>query len=168
MFPVVEVRRLSVKAYRFIALQVGFEDHCRLCGKAMRFLEQRVTKSYHAVTCKICRRAEKARIHSNNTGRRIKRLLPEVGKITFSEWMHVLMEHKFACAHCGKKGRKNLTLDHKVTIKDGGLNRLHNIQPLCVRCHAKKDNARSSLYRRIRNRYRRLKFRCSQLIAKLW
>jgi 5-methylcytosine-specific restriction endonuclease McrA len=73
--------------------------------------------------------------------------------------MQILHENEYSCVQCKKKGRNNLTLDHKVSIAKGGLNVAANIQPLCIKCHASKDNARSNFFRKVQRYLKKLKYR---------
>ena len=48
-----------------------------------------------------------------------------------------LLNKESVCAICGTT--ENLTIDHIVPVKDGGINDISNIQILCGRCNTLKD-----------------------------
>lgn len=81
---------------------------------------------------------------SDRAGRTIQRQNKRCRKKNYSnrltrfDWLAVLYKHDFRCADC--KQKKELTLDHKVKLCEGGSNGWWNIQPLCVPCHRKKDD----------------------------
>jgi 5-methylcytosine-specific restriction protein A len=121
--------------------------------------------------CAICAHKERGRIDSNNKKKRIARA--RFGeKIKLSEWMECLNKHNFACKTCKKRGRKNITLDHIVPIRDGGANAKHNIQPLCKACHASKDgNEKKSFYQKVLYTFKRYKrkliYRCRRTFCSM-
>ena len=61
-----------------------------------------------------------------------------IGSHTTEEWYEVLAEYNFKCAICGST--ENLTEDHIVPLSRGGSDYIENIQPLCSRCNASKNN----------------------------
>jgi 5-methylcytosine-specific restriction endonuclease McrA len=53
--------------------------------------------------------------------------------------MALLHQHDYGCISCGKNGRGNLTLDHIISLKEGGTQVIENLQPMCISCHSTKD-----------------------------
>lgn len=51
------------------------------------------------------------------------------------------------CQLCGKiLDESTATVDHIVPVSKGGTNDIENLQPLCLKCNAKKGNRPMSLY----------------------
>jgi len=90
------------------------------------------------IICATCFQKEHARIKSNNKKPRLKKNVA-LDQLNTWHWIIVLAYYNFACMSCGIKGRQNLTIDHIISVKDGGHNTINNVQPLCTHCHAKKD-----------------------------
>lgn len=134
---------------------------CQLCGTSkMPFIpDTQVTEGleYLRLVCFPCRRKEKSRVHSNNTGRRMRRQTSR-HNVRYSEWMQILVASKFACRKCGKRGREHLSMDHVLPIAQGGTNGIKNVQPLCKTCHAHKDNSPPNRFRAIKTLYRKFRF----------
>lgn len=61
------------------------------------------------------------------------------GTFTLEEWTSICDRHENKCLWCGKSSIK-LTIDHVIPISKGGSNYASNLQPLCARCNAKKNN----------------------------
>jgi len=59
-----------------------------------------------------------------------------VGKFTKSEWQDLCDRYGNRCLSCGEQ--KELTVDHVVSLKDGGSNTIDNLQPLCLSCNSRK------------------------------
>ena len=63
------------------------------------------------------------------------------GLLRSKDWEFILSLFDYKCAadktHEITKDNP-ITVDHVVPLKDGGLNCIHNIQPLCLRCNMKK------------------------------
>lgn len=141
------------------------EGTCQLCGVQKLptvFLssEEAHTRGYLRLSCAGCRQKERSRIHSNNTGKRMRRKgrKGKKGRVHYVDWMQLLVAHNFSCRSCGKKGRQELTLDHIRSIDSGGMNTIDNIQVLCRTCHSVKDNSKPSRYRWLKDSYRRFRF----------
>lgn len=153
----------------FLRERTGFfvAGCCKLCFRKIDTEEVSVVEThlgnapipaYIHDTCHTCRRKEKNRIHSNNNRKRLRRLGRSRGNLAYTQWMKVLGAHDYSCAHCKRKGRRHLTLDHIISINDGGLNLAHNVQPLCKKCHATKDRHESIGMRGfVRRNYRRFR-----------
>lgn len=73
------------------------------------------------------------------------------GSHTLAQWNKLKKDYLNRCAHCfvSEKNLKGLypdsrfhklTRDHVVPISKGGTDYIHNIQPLCISCNAKKNN----------------------------
>lgn len=58
------------------------------------------------------------------------------GKFTASEWQDLCDKYDNRCLSCGEQ--KELTVDHVVSLKDGGSNTIDNLQPLCRSCNSRK------------------------------
>ncbi len=73
--------------------------------------------------------------------KRKARLLGNSGNHTVKEWQDLKKKHKNKCAICGKK--KKLTKDHIISLDNGGVNDIENIQPLCQSCNSIKGSSSS-------------------------
>ena len=61
------------------------------------------------------------------------------GRIDAGEWDRLKEKYNFTCLKCRKTEPDiKLTLDHVKPIKNGGLNIIDNIQPLCRSCNCSK------------------------------
>jgi hypothetical protein len=109
---------------------------CRLCEIPFGVKGTSGSLKYPEI-CTKCSASERWRVRSNNK-RKSNRRHP-TGRIRTGDWITCLMEHDYKCAICGKKNRKQLTMDHKLSLMNGGTNTGDNIQPLCIRCHEIKD-----------------------------
>jgi hypothetical protein len=65
-----------------------------------------------------------------------KRRAATVGSFTASEWHDLCNKYDNKCLCCGEQ--KELTVDHVVSLKDGGSNTIDNLQPLCHSCNSRK------------------------------
>lgn len=84
--------------------------------------------------CKRYRNKNKARIAVLNRKRNGVKV---VGNLKISEWMDILSMYDYACLCCGSRDKK-LTIDHIVSLKNGGLHTADNVQPLCQSCNSRK------------------------------
>jgi 5-methylcytosine-specific restriction endonuclease McrA len=77
-----------------------------------------------------------ARIHLINRRARIK---GNGGTFTLEEWEALKAQYDCRCLACGKREPEiNLTVDHVISIFNGGRNEIGNIQPLCLICNISK------------------------------
>jgi len=142
-------------------MNIVFYKGCKLCFRNLKWI--RISKISTNI-CHQCYNSERLRIRSNNRHKRTRRY--NAGRIRLNEWMKILEIHKYKCADCGKKGRQHLTIDHVIPISAGGSNTGINIQPLCVRCHERKDGyIRRPLWwlRRWLRKWRRLVYKITGL-----
>ncbi len=60
--------------------------------------------------------------------------------ITYNQWLKLLDEHENKCLMCHISFTLELpaTVDHILSLKDGGINYIGNIQPLCGACNRRK------------------------------
>lgn len=56
------------------------------------------------------------------------------GQYTQEEWESVKAKYGFKCLRCGST-EETLYPDHIVSLYKGGVNMIHNIQPLCRKCN---------------------------------
>lgn len=80
--------------------------------------------------CNSCLKRESKRVKDQN--KRSRKY--NCGILTIEDWSEVLIYNDFKCSHC-KEHKHFLTLDHIVSMANGGLNKKENIQPLCSSCH---------------------------------
>lgn len=59
---------------------------------------------------------------------------------TYDQWLALRAWFGEKCLRCGTQHR--LVADHIVSMRDGGANALHNIQPLCKTCNTQKSNGK--------------------------
>lgn len=64
-------------------------------------------------------------------------ILKSRGHISFREWKDLCNKYGNKCLRCGKSDIE-LTLDHVVPVKLGGLHLIENAQPLCFSCNSSK------------------------------
>ena len=73
----------------------------------------------------------KARWHNRRA-----RLQGNGGDFTPRQWAHLVLAYGGICLCCAQ--RKPLTADHVISLSQGGLNDINNIQPLCLSCNVRK------------------------------
>lgn len=74
-----------------------------------------------------------------NSRRRRERNKNAPGSHTIGEWETLKAQYNWTCPCCkAPESEKKLTKDHIVALSKGGSNNIENIQPLCLRCNAKK------------------------------
>lgn len=131
---------------------------CKLCLKPLSELKS--SGNYPSLVCSLCYRAERMRVRSNNRHRRLRKRAGQeaVHRITVREWFTCLDMHNYSCASCGRKNRKRLTMDHVVSLGQGGKNTIDNIQPLCKACHETKDGHGRKLFGFLRRPYRKFRW----------
>jgi len=111
-------------------------DRCLWCESSFEELGIHKRSWSFGLVCEDC--SNKA---GRTTQRQNKRCLKKSrvkGRLSKFDWLSVLYKHDFSCACC--KSSRDLTLDHKIKLCDGGNNSYWNIQPLCVTCHRNKDD----------------------------
>lgn len=126
---------------------------CRLCFRSFKpgHPLRHPCKNFSEI-CHGCSIAENGRIRYNNKHKRNRR--KPTGKITVNSWLSLLRLHEWRCISCGVGGRHQLSLDHVEALGDGGTNTVDNVQPLCLKCHAKKDGHTKKAFSKLRRRYR--------------
>ena len=92
----------------------------------------------------------KTKKHNHRANKLAKKLVDRetFGSVSTTAWLSMLVKHEFRCAGCNKRhgeplpGRKKvvLSLDHILPLDKGGFHLPFNVQPLCLDCHALKDN----------------------------
>lgn len=83
------------------------------------------------------RRVIKQRLYSKKTRRKYGS-----GFLTNRKWLKRKLVYKFGqiCQDCKNDfPLEELTIDHKIRIRDGGNNEFKNLQLLCRNCHQLKD-----------------------------
>lgn len=129
---------------------------CRLCfRKLVANHPSRASSKDFPEICHGCAVAEASRIRYNNRHKRNRRR--PTGKITLHGWLSLLHLHAWRCMLCGARGRHQLSIDHIDSLSDGGTNTIENVQPLCLKCHAKKDGHTKRAFSKLRRRYRELR-----------
>lgn len=58
------------------------------------------------------------------------------GTHTTREWLDLCVHYAMRCLCCG--AQKRLTIDHVIPLSQGGSDTIDNLQPLCMRCNARK------------------------------
>lgn len=132
------------------------KNSCKLCfRKLIASHPMRKSSKNFPEICHECSTAEGARIRYNNRHRRNRR--NPTGKLTLQGWLVILKAYAWSCAYCEVRGRHQLTIDHIESLSAGGSNVVENIQPLCLKCHAKKDGHAKRAFSKLRRRYRELR-----------
>lgn len=80
-------------------------------------------------------RSERTRVQKNNR-RAFKK--GKRADLSVAEWMLVLFLHNFHCVYCG---RPYETMDHIISINQGGGTTLCNVVPACDVCNSQKGEA---------------------------
>jgi len=126
---------------------------CRLCLRSMpvEHPQRKPSKNFPEI-CHGCSTAEASRIRYNNRHKRNRR--KPTGKIALQGWLTLLKAYAWSCAFCGARGRYRLSIDHIAQLHDGGTNTVDNVMPLCLKCHAKKDDHAKRPFSKLRRRYR--------------
>jgi len=75
--------------------------------------------------------ASRARVHKRRAAK-----TQAGGAYTSVQWIALCDKYDNRCLDCRKK--KKLTADHIIPIAKGGTSNIYNIQPLCMKCNAKK------------------------------
>jgi hypothetical protein len=57
--------------------------------------------------------------------------------LTFEEWQEILGKYDHRCAYCGAPDAK--TMDHVISIKNGGFHTASNVVPACKSCNSSKQ-----------------------------
>ena len=129
------------------------ETSCRLCFRKLVPTDssRKPSKNFPEI-CHGCSMAEASRIRYNNRHKRNRR--KPTGKIALQGWLSLLHLHAWRCYLCGARGRYRLSIDHIESLSDGGTNTIENVQPLCLKCHAKKDGHSKRAFSKLRRRYR--------------
>jgi 5-methylcytosine-specific restriction endonuclease McrA len=92
------------------------------------------------------REANREKCAATNHARRA-RVAGNGGKFTAQEWKDLCERYENKCLCCGRSDVK-LAADHVIPLKNGGVNTIENLQPLCKSCNSSKG-ARHRDYRPI-------------------
>lgn len=112
---------------------------CRLCKKR-RLVPGVSSEILPNTVCVFCWKHERSRVRWHNKRAKRHWLVASRGKrVSTRQWMALLHQHDYGCISCGKNGRGNLTLDHIISLKEGGTQVIENLQPMCISCHSTKD-----------------------------
>jgi 5-methylcytosine-specific restriction endonuclease McrA len=72
----------------------------------------------------------------------LKRVMPSQDRVPFTR-MNLFLRDEFTCQYCCEKHLpRDLTFDHVIPRKDGGLTSWENIVAACVPCNSKKGHRR--------------------------
>ena len=81
--------------------------------------------------------------------RRLYRLRGASGSHSLGEWETLKAQYNWTCPCCSKREPTiKLTVDHIISLFNGGSDNIENIQPLCRSCNSKK-NTKTIKYERI-------------------
>ena len=141
----------------------GFTYWCKSClsvaakNRYQRNLERqgKTRKQYHAKSAdeikeetkkrgKRYRFLARERINVRNLLRR-KLVKENGGTFSYEEWKDLCNHYGNRCLACGRNDVL-LSVDHIVPVSFGGESDIHNLQPLCLSCNARK-NATTVNYR---------------------
>ena len=114
---------------------------CRVCHCAFDPMVE--TKSRHPFfwfACKSCVKKARGKAKWHKKRKRGS------GSFSLTDWLVTLLEHEFKCAECGKH-EPSLTLDHIVSLGEGGRNQYTNMQPLCLKCSVMKSREENIRFR---------------------
>lgn len=137
-----EIKREYDKKYRKATVQRDKERHHKYYLEHVEEIKNRTAlwqKSHPEKTKRyreIYRKKYPDSILERTRNRRARRNYIE-GKITRTEWKELLVKYNNKCLCCGRNDVK-LELDHVVPLALGGKHNIHNAQPLCRTCNAKK------------------------------
>lgn len=90
----------------------------------------------------ITRRAS-AKYRSSGYGRKARRIRDvnrrdkRAGTMNLADWEKKLRRLGHRCSGCGSRDR--IEIDHIIPLSKGGTNDIHNLQPLCRTCNARKN-----------------------------
>lgn len=133
---------------------------CPCCGKDKSNIELDAQGNY----CKPCHAENSRRYRSSHTtsaksikrisewkrtdrGKLVNRLktiryrarkMGAEGSHTQAEWLALVGRYLGRCALCGVGAK--MTRDHVIPLSKGGSDYISNIQPLCNRCNARKND----------------------------
>jgi len=135
---------------------------CRLCNKR-RLVPGVSSEILPTTVCVFCWKHERGRVRWHNKRAKRHKFVSAHGKrVSTRQWMAMLHQHDYGCISCGKGGRGNLTLDHIISLNEGGNQSIENLQPLCISCHSTKDGWKARplyvrLWEKLTNKVRRWK-----------
>jgi 5-methylcytosine-specific restriction endonuclease McrA len=102
-------------------------------------------KSYFAQKVREYQKTPKGRITSKNA-KHNRRARKKGGKITLAEWTAIKEQQHFRCYWCKVKFKdEELTMDHVISLKRGGLHDTSNIVASCMPCNSNKGTKHWSL-----------------------
>lgn len=111
------------------------ENSCKICKKSFNDSSWGKRSETFGFCCYRCVSQACRLVRRHNVrGRDAK----AQGKLFAFQWLCLLYAHNFLCAGCHNSDV--LTLDHVQPLSKGGRNQIHNVQPLCIKCHRSKDN----------------------------
>jgi hypothetical protein len=64
--------------------------------------------------------------------------------LTFEQWQEILEKYDHRCAYCGVPDAK--TMDHVVSLKNGGIHTASNVVPACRQCNSSKGSRSAVKY----------------------
>jgi 5-methylcytosine-specific restriction endonuclease McrA len=121
----------------------SLSSYCKACQSAFGKAWYRNNKKQHYASTRrwdvenpersreIRKKAKQSPVGNSNRRSRSRR-----GSYTRDEWVALLASVNNTCLCCGDPGP--LTVDHIVPLSLGGLNKIENIQPLCLSCNTQK------------------------------
>lgn len=135
--------------YRNKAMKDGHEARCKTCRNVYLVAYQKanpdkvkVWREINYERHKEKRVATATRWRINNPGRaKVNHHRSRIAwrgddHVTVEQWNAVLEKYGGKCLRCGTT--EKIVIDHVVPLSMGGLNEVHNIQPLCKSCNLKK------------------------------
>jgi hypothetical protein len=142
--------RGSNKLITYMGETLILAEWARRLGKPRTALGKRLNKGWsveRAFTTPMGKRTSKPRegvfVPGNLTRSTFnmyyKHLLRGPGDdLTFEQWQEILEKYDHQCAYCGVPDAK--TMDHVVSLKNGGLHTASNVKPACRSCNSKKGS----------------------------